>query len=129
MTHERLGSRFTKVVFSSVLCLAISLSVVERENFHQHLQNFPAVKEMEAWVPLFEIFMNAPSPEFEASLWLQQSFNASSTPTITTGSFLSLLTKPCDAVVTDSSSPFTKRQYYALFLFICHCKSLFDPNG
>ncbi|CAK7352620.1 unnamed protein product [Dovyalis caffra] len=52
---------------------------------------------MEAWVPLFDIFLNSPTPETEASLWLQQSssfVNASSSVPITTASFLSLLTKP-----------------------------------
>ncbi|KAE8735421.1 putative 1-aminocyclopropane-1-carboxylate oxidase [Hibiscus syriacus] len=63
---------------------------------------------MEQWVPLFDIFMNSPTPETEASLWLQQSFNAttssSSTITpITTSSFLSLLNKPCNPIVKDSS--------------------------
>ncbi|GMI64800.1 hypothetical protein like AT4G29560 [Hibiscus trionum] len=63
---------------------------------------------MEQWVPLFDIFMNSPTPETEASLWLQQSFNAttSSSPTITpitTSSFLSLLTKPCNPILKDSS--------------------------
>ncbi|KAL4282479.1 hypothetical protein GQ457_16G003280 [Hibiscus cannabinus] len=62
---------------------------------------------MEQWVPLFDIFMNSPTPETEASLWLKQSFNSttssssSSTVTpITTSSFLSLLTNP---IVKDSS--------------------------
>ncbi|XWS72170.1 hypothetical protein CRYUN_Cryun02cG0017000 [Craigia yunnanensis] len=72
---------------------------------------------MEPWVPLFDIFMNSPTPETEASLWLQQSFNAttssSSTATpITTSSFLSLLTKPCNSIVNGSSlssPPTTKR--------------------
>ncbi|XP_057968005.1 uncharacterized protein LOC131157685 isoform X2 [Malania oleifera] len=60
---------------------------------------------MESWLPLFDIFMNSPSPEAEASMWLQRSFDASSTATpITTNSFLSLLTKPSDAIVLDSSS-------------------------
>ncbi|GAB4837815.1 hypothetical protein Ancab_027339 [Ancistrocladus abbreviatus] len=64
---------------------------------------------MEAWVPLFNIFLNSPTPESEASLWLQQAFNASSTPTITTNSFIALLTKPSDAIFIDplsSSSSF-----------------------
>ncbi|CAK9144117.1 unnamed protein product [Ilex paraguariensis] len=60
---------------------------------------------MESWVPLFDIFLNSPCPETEASLWLQQSFNPSSTTTISTNSFLSLLTKPADAIVVDSSFP------------------------
>ncbi|EOY30485.1 Fanconi anemia group E protein [Theobroma cacao] len=72
---------------------------------------------MEPWVPLFDIFMNSPTPETEASLWLQQSFNAttsssSTTTPITTSSFLSLLTKPCNPIVKDSSfssPPTTKR--------------------
>ncbi|XP_059634842.1 uncharacterized protein LOC132277116 isoform X2 [Cornus florida] len=68
---------------------------------------------MESWVELVDIFMNSPCPESEASLWLRQSFNASSTTT--TNSFISLLTKPFETVVVDSSStspsspPHTKR--------------------
>ncbi|XP_043718911.1 uncharacterized protein LOC122666882 [Telopea speciosissima] len=59
---------------------------------------------MEKWVPLFDIFLNSPSPEGEASLWLQQSFDASApTSTITANSFLSLLSKPCDTTVIDPS--------------------------
>ncbi|KAB5552587.1 hypothetical protein DKX38_009898 [Salix brachista] len=49
---------------------------------------------MEAWVPLFNIFLNSPTPETEASLWLQQSSSSSSSVPITTTSFLSLLAKP-----------------------------------
>ncbi|XVE70588.1 hypothetical protein DITRI_Ditri10aG0083500 [Diplodiscus trichospermus] len=72
---------------------------------------------METWVPLFDIFMNSPTPETEASLWLQQSFNAttssSSTATpLNTSSFLSLLTKPCSLIIKGSSlssPPTTKR--------------------
>lgn len=52
---------------------------------------------MEKWVPLMDIFLSSPSPEAEASLWLQRS---SASP----ASFLSLLTKPFDATVLDSSS-------------------------
>lgn len=40
---------------------------------------------MKQWVPLFEIFLNSPSPEVEASLYFQQQQNPS------TSSFLSLL--------------------------------------
>ncbi|GMI97796.1 hypothetical protein like AT4G29560 [Hibiscus trionum] len=63
---------------------------------------------MGQWVPLFDIFMNSPTPETEASLWLQQSFNATTSSSltmtpITTSSFLSLLTKPCNHIVKDSS--------------------------
>ncbi|KAK9275086.1 hypothetical protein L1049_022345 [Liquidambar formosana] len=69
---------------------------------------------MESWVPLFDIFLNSPSPEADASRWLQQSFDASSSSsssTITTASFLSLLTKPSDAIVADpSSSPPHKKK-------------------
>ncbi|XP_057493588.1 uncharacterized protein LOC130779064 isoform X1 [Actinidia eriantha] len=64
---------------------------------------------MDSWVPLFDIFLNSPCPETEASHWLNQSFNASSSPTITTNSLLSLLSKPTNAVLTDSSSSQTKR--------------------
>ncbi|KAL7240035.1 hypothetical protein ACSBR2_005824 [Camellia fascicularis] len=60
---------------------------------------------MESWVPLLDIFLNSPCPETQASRWLHHSFDASSTPTITTNSFLSLLSKPSDAIVIDSSSP------------------------
>ncbi|XP_059284339.1 uncharacterized protein LOC132037753 isoform X1 [Lycium ferocissimum] len=65
---------------------------------------------MECWVPLFEIFLNSPCPETQASLWLQQSFNQPGPTTISTSSFLSLLTKPTHITITDSSSPsHTKR--------------------
>ncbi|XP_019240517.1 PREDICTED: LOW QUALITY PROTEIN: uncharacterized protein LOC109220507 [Nicotiana attenuata] len=65
---------------------------------------------MECWVPLFQIFLNSPCPETEASLWLQQAFNQSGPTTISTTSFLSLLTKPTDITITGSSSPsLTKR--------------------
>ncbi|GAB2225356.1 hypothetical protein Droror1_Dr00006148 [Drosera rotundifolia] len=58
---------------------------------------------MEAWVPLFNIFLKSLTPESEASLWLQRSFNPSSTPSITTNSFISLLTRSVDAIVSVSS--------------------------
>ncbi|KAH0970691.1 hypothetical protein GBA52_022847 [Prunus armeniaca] len=61
---------------------------------------------MEQWVPLFDIFLTSPTPESEASTWLNQSFRASSSTStpITTGSFLSLLMKPLDSIVVDESS-------------------------
>ncbi|CAL8171996.1 unnamed protein product [Prunus armeniaca] len=61
---------------------------------------------MEQWVPLFDIFLTSPTPESEASTWLNQSFSASSSTStpITTGSFLSLLMKPLDSIVVDESS-------------------------
>ncbi|KAL3623661.1 hypothetical protein CASFOL_032477 [Castilleja foliolosa] len=61
---------------------------------------------MEAWVPLFDIFMNSPCPETEASLWLQKNFNHSSnTIPISSTSFISLLIRPSDTTHTDDSSP------------------------
>ncbi|XP_030448331.2 uncharacterized protein LOC115671029 isoform X1 [Syzygium oleosum] len=56
---------------------------------------------MEPWTPLFDVFLNSPTPEADASRWLQESFPSSSTSAapITTASFLSLLSKPCDAAV------------------------------
>ncbi|KAL8160851.1 hypothetical protein V2J09_012340 [Rumex salicifolius] len=60
---------------------------------------------MEEWIPLFNILLNSPTPESEASLWLQHSFTTSSDPTITYTSFLALLTKPTDAIIAYSSSP------------------------
>ncbi|KAI3495757.1 hypothetical protein L1887_38103 [Cichorium endivia] len=63
---------------------------------------------MESWLPLFDIFMNSPCPETEASLWLQSSFNPSSNPSvsisISTASFLSLLMHSTEADVVGSSS-------------------------
>ncbi|KAD4180471.1 hypothetical protein R6Q59_023664 [Mikania micrantha] len=61
---------------------------------------------MESWLPLMNIFMNSISPETEASMWFQSSFNSSSNPSISisTASFLSLLMQPIEAVVNDSSS-------------------------
>ncbi|CAI9100551.1 OLC1v1037677C1 [Oldenlandia corymbosa var. corymbosa] len=74
---------------------------------------------MERWVPLFEIFMNSPCPETEASLWLQKSFAFSSFPSISTSSFISLLTSSSEVVVVNSatssespSSTHTKRFMY-----------------
>ncbi|EEF48097.1 uncharacterized protein LOC8265072 [Ricinus communis] len=65
---------------------------------------------MERWIPLFDIFLNSSTPETEASIWLNQSFSASSPSSpITTASFLSLLTKPINASITSSSPPATKR--------------------
>ncbi|KAL3623664.1 hypothetical protein CASFOL_032480 [Castilleja foliolosa] len=65
---------------------------------------------METWVPLFEIFMNSPCPETEASLWLQKNFNHSSnTIPISTTSFISLLIRPSDTTHTDDSSPLENR--------------------
>ncbi|KAJ7973718.1 Fanconi anemia group E protein [Quillaja saponaria] len=62
---------------------------------------------MESWVPLFEIFLSSPTPETEASQWLQRSFNSSSsssnTTPLTTASFLSMLMKPSNAIVVNSS--------------------------
>ncbi|XP_017644865.1 uncharacterized protein LOC108485526 [Gossypium arboreum] len=81
------------------------------------LEDGGSQQKMEAWVPLFDIFMNSPTPEIEASLWLQQCFNAttlssSTTTPITASSFLSLLTKPCNLFVDDSSfsSPLTPKR-------------------
>ncbi|XP_030529995.1 uncharacterized protein LOC115740618 [Rhodamnia argentea] len=55
---------------------------------------------MEPWTPLFDIFLNSPTPESDASRWLQESFCSSSTSAtpFTTASFLSLLSKPFDAI-------------------------------
>ncbi|KAF3668161.1 putative tetraspanin-2-like [Capsicum annuum] len=66
---------------------------------------------MECWVPLFQIFLNSPCPETEASPWLQQSFNQPGPTAISTTSFLSLLTRPTEIdSCSSSSSPFpTKR--------------------
>ncbi|GKV11906.1 hypothetical protein SLEP1_g23122 [Rubroshorea leprosula] len=79
---------------------------------------------MESWLPLFDIFMNNPTPETEASLWLQRSNNATPSPSsttttaaaaaapVTTSAFLSLLTQPRNAIVKDpslSSPPTTTR--------------------
>ncbi|KAF9614009.1 hypothetical protein IFM89_014809 [Coptis chinensis] len=60
---------------------------------------------MEAWVPLFNIFLNSPTPESEASFWFQHPFNSSTTTTNTsTCLFLSLLSKPIDVAIINSSS-------------------------
>ncbi|KAI3422907.1 FA_FANCE domain-containing protein [Psidium guajava] len=61
---------------------------------------------MEPWTPLFDIFLNSPTPETDASRWLQESFSSSSTSAtpVTTASFLSLLSKPFDAI--DQGYPF-----------------------
>ncbi|XP_031252390.1 uncharacterized protein LOC116117084 [Pistacia vera] len=83
------------------------------QNLKKQFLTLPVRRNMESWLPLMDIFLNNPTPEVEASLWLQQSFSAtssSSTSTpITTSSFISLLTKPCNVTINDSSSsPTTK---------------------
>ncbi|KAK9149473.1 hypothetical protein Scep_008230 [Stephania cephalantha] len=62
---------------------------------------------MEVWVPLFNIFLNSPCPESEASLWMQNSFNdASKTTTNTnTNSLLLLLSNPTDVAAVQIQSP------------------------
>ncbi|KAG7617794.1 putative fanconi anemia group E protein [Arabidopsis thaliana] len=65
---------------------------------------------MEEWIPLFDIFLKSPSPEAEASLWLDQASNPSSSSSsaaapINRSSFVSLLKKQCD----QNSSPVTKK--------------------
>ncbi|PRQ46817.1 putative fanconi Anaemia group E protein [Rosa chinensis] len=66
---------------------------------------------MEQWLPLFDIFLNSPTPESEASTWLKQSFSASSSTAapITTGSFLSLLMKPLETIDASSGGPSPNR--------------------
>ncbi|KAJ0591461.1 putative fanconi anemia group E protein [Helianthus annuus] len=68
---------------------------------------------MEQWLPLMNIFMNSLSPQTEASLWLQSSFNSSSTH-ISTASFLNLLMQPTQAIVptSSSSSPIPNKQRF-----------------
>ncbi|KAK9102181.1 hypothetical protein Sjap_019435 [Stephania japonica] len=71
---------------------------------------------MEAWIPLFNIFLNSPCPETEAALWMQNSFNdASKTTTYNTNtnSLLLLLSNPTDvaAVQSISSSPSQSKRY------------------
>ncbi|CAE6169619.1 unnamed protein product [Arabidopsis arenosa] len=65
---------------------------------------------MEEWIPLLDIFLKSPSPETEASLWLDQASNSSSSSSsaaapINRSSFVSLLKKQCD----QNSSPATKK--------------------
>ncbi|CAH9083932.1 unnamed protein product [Cuscuta europaea] len=60
--------------------------------------------KMEFWVPLFNIFLKSTCPETDASLWLQQSFKPAS-PSISTTSFISLLTRNIDVNIVDPSSP------------------------
>lgn len=74
---------------------------------------------MESWVPLFNIFLNSPTPETDASRWLQESFNAASAVPITTASFLSLLTEPRAAIVSDSSSCSAKKSETKRFDLLC----------
>ncbi|KAI3915210.1 hypothetical protein MKX01_035469 [Papaver californicum] len=59
---------------------------------------------MEAWIPLFDIFLNSPSPECEASLWFSSNSLNNSTTTTSTNSFLKLLSKPINTVTTNPSS-------------------------
>ncbi|CAN0884535.1 hypothetical protein LINGRAHAP2_LOCUS14870 [Linum grandiflorum] len=66
---------------------------------------------MDQWVPLLDIFLNSPSPEIQASLWLHRSFNVSSSSPISPASFLALLTQPLDYIADGSK---TKRR--AMFI-------------
>ncbi|RZC68272.1 hypothetical protein C5167_031528 [Papaver somniferum] len=59
---------------------------------------------MEAWVPLFDIFLNSPSPESEASLWFSSNSLNNSTTITSTNSFLKLLSKPINTITTNPSS-------------------------
>ncbi|CAH2077575.1 unnamed protein product [Thlaspi arvense] len=74
---------------------------------------------MEEWIPLFDIFFKSPSPETEASLWLDQASNslssfssssssASTASPINRSSFVSLLKKQCDLIDQNSSPPASK---------------------
>ncbi|KAJ8637859.1 hypothetical protein MRB53_012126 [Persea americana] len=57
---------------------------------------------MERWVPLFDIFLNSPSPQGEASLWFQQ--QQTKPHLYSPNAFLSLLLKPFPAL-DDSDKP------------------------
>ncbi|KAI3959144.1 hypothetical protein MKX01_023820 [Papaver californicum] len=59
---------------------------------------------MDAWIHLFDIFFNSPSPEFEASLWFSLNSINNSTTTTSTNSFLKLVTKPIHAITTNPAS-------------------------
>ncbi|KAI3965788.1 hypothetical protein MKX01_010745 [Papaver californicum] len=58
---------------------------------------------MEAWIHLFDMFPNSPSPEFEASLWFSSSSINNSTKTTSIYSFLKLVSKTIDAITTNPS--------------------------
>ncbi|RZC81596.1 hypothetical protein C5167_044169 [Papaver somniferum] len=66
---------------------------------------------MEAWVPLFDIFLNSPSPEFDASLWFSSNSLTNSTTTTSTNSFLKLLSKPIDTISTNPSSSIQSKRF------------------
>ncbi|KAI3847231.1 hypothetical protein MKW92_026951 [Papaver armeniacum] len=66
---------------------------------------------MEAWVPLFDIFLNSPSPESEASLWFSSNSLNNSTTTISTNSFLKLLSRPIDTISTNPSSSIQSKRF------------------
>ncbi|KAI3867869.1 hypothetical protein MKW92_050567 [Papaver armeniacum] len=66
---------------------------------------------MEAWVPLFDIFLNSPSPEFDASLWFSSNSLNNSTTTTSTNSFLKLLSKPIDTISTNPSSSIRSKRF------------------
>ncbi|KAF3513811.1 hypothetical protein F2Q69_00009889 [Brassica cretica] len=61
---------------------------------------------MEEWIPLLDIFLKSPSPETEASLWLDEASNSfssssslsSSSSPINRSSFVSLLKKQCEPI-------------------------------
>ncbi|KAI4376542.1 hypothetical protein MLD38_014291 [Melastoma candidum] len=56
---------------------------------------------MEAWAPLFDIFLRSPTPETDASRWLKESGAGSAEHPLSTSSFVSLLGRPLDVVVLD----------------------------
>ncbi|KAI3984973.1 hypothetical protein MKX01_004741 [Papaver californicum] len=76
---------------------------------------------MEAWIHLFDIFLNSPSPKFEASLWFSSNSINNSTTTTSTNSFLKLVSKSIDAITTNpasSSSPSSSNFFTKIFLFL-----------
>ncbi|KAL6507223.1 hypothetical protein OROHE_022122 [Orobanche hederae] len=65
---------------------------------------------MEGWIPLFEIFLNSPCPESEATLWLQKNFNRSAnTTSVSITSFISLLMRSSGTTSIDDSSARDKK--------------------
>ncbi|XP_076917840.1 uncharacterized protein LOC143578048 [Bidens hawaiensis] len=69
---------------------------------------------MESWVPLMKIFINSVTPETEAALWLQSSFNSNSSSinNISFASFLALLMQPIEANVINTSSSIPSKQRF-----------------
>ncbi|PKA63655.1 hypothetical protein AXF42_Ash005550 [Apostasia shenzhenica] len=91
-------------------------------------------RRMERWLPLFQILLHSPSPEGEASFWLQQHHHLRQTdspaaPSLSTSAFLSLLLSPASFVLplssaSSSSSTQKPRIWMQTLPFAVQCRIL-----